>query len=143
MNPLKNRKFVWSASIFVVVLIAAATIRYVALGGVAPTNLPPAEDALAGTVAQGLVSSQDPSYVPVYGEDFRLNDTTYFENKTWVVTTIVPVKSQTDLNTVVLKKINGQYEIVLGPGTVFPVLAARSLPLSVSRHLAEKVMFHG
>lgn len=142
MNPLNNRKFVWSASIFMAALIVATTIHYVVLGGVSPTNLPPAT-ALAGTVAQGLVSSQDPSYVPVYDVDFRLNDTVYFENKAWVVSTIVPLKGQSDLTTVVLKKVDGQYEIVLGPGTVFPVLAARSLPLSVSRHLAEKMMFHG
>ncbi len=142
MNPLSNRKLVWSGSIFMVALIVATTIHYVALGGVSPTNLPPTT-ALAGTVAQSLVSSQDPSYVPVYDVDFRLNDTVYFENKDWVVATIVPLKGQTDLTTVVLKKIDGQYEIVLGPGTVFPVLAARSLPLSVSRHLAEKMMFHG
>lgn len=95
--------------------------------------------ALSGQISQALASSDGNQLtLPTYGTDYTLKNTRYFENNTWVVTTITPLHSDMNSGVVVLKKEAGVYTVVLGPGSAFSRSITVSLPDSLGRYLNQQ-----
>lgn len=124
----------------VVAIIIAFVARSVIVGHPV-ISLEPAP-GLAGSVAQSF-SIGDSKTLPVYGTDFTLENAHYFENKQWAVVTVNSVKHDFDPGVLVMKKVNGAYQAVLGPGSQFSDSYRVTLPNSVSRYLGESGYLHG
>lgn len=127
-----------------IVLVAAVIIAFIArsvIVGHPVISLEPAP-ALTGSVAQSF-SIGDSKTLPVYGTDFTLKNAHYFENKQWVVVMVNSVKHDFDPGVLVMKKVNGAYQAVLGPGSQFSDSYRVTLPNSVSRYLGESGYLHG
>ncbi len=109
--------------------------RQLLLGGSRPVSLSSAP-ALSGLVAQSLTSSGD-SQPPLAGKDFELKNERHFGND-WVVLEIAPLQNKSNAGLVVLQKISGTYEVVLGPGTSFDSSYLLSVPSDVAAYLSAK-----
>jgi hypothetical protein len=103
----------------------------------------PSSPPLTGVISQGLGISGDNTSLPVEGKDYTLKNTLYFDNRQWVVTTVIPAKNNGDVATVVLEKINGVYQIVVGPGTDFSPSYIPPLPQDVTLYLTSKGVLNG
>lgn len=122
---MKLRPQIYLTIALLAVLVAVFFVRGLILGGPA-INLSTSSSQLAGFVAPSLVTNQKDHKLPQPGKDFRVTSTDFFDNGNWAV---VGVESLPDKNgaTVVLKRVNKVYTVVLGPGTSFSkgdVLAA-------------------
>lgn len=133
-NIYIRKVIVWIV-VALIVLISVFVVQPVILQGAHTINLKSAPD-LTGQISQALTSSAAPSKLPVVGPDYTLQNTNYFENKGWAVTTIVPGGAN-QRNIVVLKQTQGIYQVVLGPGTAFPSGYTSSLPTSVAGYLIQ------
>ncbi len=125
---------VYKALAFVLLLLVSFEVRSIIFSGVPPANLGSAPP-LAGSISQSLGFLPGSNSLPVYGKDYKLQNTHYFYNKQWAVTLVVPTKSNADSPTVVLKRVNSLYQVVLGPGTAFSSSSITSLPVNVSSFL--------
>jgi hypothetical protein len=125
-----------------VLIIAVSNAKSIIYGGTELKTLSSAP-ALTGQISQVLASSSNGTLdVPIYGKDYSLQNTKYFENKSWVVTTIKPLRNNMNQNVVVLKKQAGVYAVVLGPGSAFPETTSLSMPSSLSQYLKQQGMFY-
>jgi hypothetical protein len=122
----------------VFIFMASLAIRSVVFGGVTKSiTLNPAP-RLTGVVSQSLYSGKNIVELPLAGKDYDLRDIQYFEANKWVVASVQPKYNQFDSGLVVLKLINGSYEVVLGPGSAFEKSSLVSMPKSVGSYLSNK-----
>ena len=129
--------------IALILLIAVASIKSTIYGGTKSVTLSSAP-ALTGQISQALASSNNGQLtMPLYGTDYTLQNTKYFNNNDWVVTTIKPITNTMNQSVVVLEKKAGVYSVVLGPGTAFPETTALSMPGSLGQYLKQQGMFYG
>ncbi len=135
---MKKSYMVWF-SVIIVLLIALIFMRSIVFGGATPIQLNSAP-ALTGQISQALASSRT-NTVAVYGKDYKLDNTIYFENKTWVVTNIVGLGTITD-GVVVMNKQAGIYQVVLGPGSSFASTSLQGLPSDVAQYLNQKGLIY-
>ena len=119
--------------LLVVPLIALWIARSLILGGASPVTLP-AADPLVGRISQALTSTSQLS-LPVAGKDYKIQSTSYFDNKTWAVVTIIGISNTITDGLFVLNQVNGVYTVVLGPGTAFPTSATLAMPTDVQQYL--------
>ena len=131
------------ALVILAILITVAVIMRSSLGSTPVIKLG-AGPALAGSVSQSLYNGGHQGYVPIEGIDYTLQNTKYFDNGTWVITTVSPIKQTSfDTSLVVLNQGDGFYQAVLGPGSAFPSSALRSLPSDVGQYLKTKGVIYG
>jgi hypothetical protein len=128
--------------IVLVLLIAIASVKSIIYGGTKSVSLSSAP-ALTGQISQALASSSDGKLaMPIYGTDYTLQNTKYFDNNNWVVTTIKPLSNDMNRSVVVLEKQAGVYAVVLGPGSSFPQTTSLSMPSGLSQYLSKQGMFY-
>jgi hypothetical protein len=131
-----------AGSLFIlVVVVGTLIVKSALLHGQKAVYLPAAANPLAGTVSQSLGNALGASgsgkSLPVLGEDYNLRNVRYFDNNVWAVASVVPT-SQADTTTIVMRKTNGTYQVVLGPGTAFPGSSLQNLPIDVSGYLTSQ-----
>lgn len=95
-------------------------------------------DQIAATVEDSLKSSAVGSYTPIAGKDYTVKSVKYFDNKQWVVVSILPVGTSSDPAKLVLKQQNGEYRTVVGPSNFFPPDNLVSFPSDVVNYLDAK-----
>jgi hypothetical protein len=130
-------KQILATVLFLVVLIAISVVsKNIILNGVPQTKLQVAPP-LAGTLSQSLITYKSKDVLPVIGKDFTIQSTQYFNNQQWAV---VLVSSVPDNNNaiLVLEKLNGNYQVVLGPGTSFSTTDIQTMPSNVISYLTSK-----
>lgn len=128
MNP-QTKRLIVLVTVCAILLLALVAVKPLIYGGVKPYTLSKA-GPLVGRIAQSM-SLPNSDALPVPGRDFELTNTTYFENKTWVVTTIKQLNGSSEGGMVVLKQVDGVYAIMLGPGTAFSSVDLKELPSDV------------
>lgn len=118
------------AAVFIVVVIGLAFgVRTILLGGTSVDT--PSDNSLHDAVAQKMAGTQ-------LGEsgDFSIEDAHYFEDKQWAVATVKPKQAnaaETDI--AIFQKTDDSYQVVMGPGSVFPEDTIQYLPSSVLNYL--------
>ena len=123
------------------IIIVTYVARSLILGGATVATLQPGP-ALSGTVAQSLSTSGNNASMPRAGKDFNLKIVRYFDSNSWVVVSAASPNKTNETNTVILQRIDGMYQAVLGPGTAFPNGYLQSLPSDVAQYLsAEGVIY--
>jgi hypothetical protein len=116
--------------------------RTIILGGEPVTSLAQAP-ALAGAVSVGLGQTDDSGSLQQEGQDYRLKSVRYFEDKEWAVASIKPLNNDADPAVLVLKKINGVYQTVLGPAGQFTNSYLYVMPSDVGQYLVKQGAFGG
>jgi hypothetical protein len=93
----------------------------------------------AETINIALNDTRSPDHLLVEGKDYQLEDQRFFENESWMVAAIVPIPP-TEANdaTIVLKRANTTYEVILGPGTDFSQDDLQQLPSEVAQYITKK-----
>lgn len=99
------------------------------------------QEQFGGQISQSMATNSTLD-TPQIGLDYKLEKTRYFDNNNWVVTSLRDAKDNTAKGFVVLKKIDGVYVPVLGPGTVFPSSYRLSLPADTAKYLEEAGAFY-
>lgn len=130
-NKSRNVNF-----ILVGLIIIALAARYILLGGAGAVRLGSAAP-LTGSVSQALNLGGGKISLPQAGEDYNLKTIQYFDNNSWVVASVVPLKSQFDPGTIVMQKQNDVFRVVAGPGSSFPSGYLKSLPADVGQYLTK------
>ena len=136
------RRTVGTLGMIILVVLLLLTARYLILGGASKEVRLDAAPALSGVVSQSLAASQHASDLPLAGRDFTLQNIRHFDSQQWVVAKVQPVGNTFDPSLVVLEKINGSYEVVLGPGSAFESSYLLSLPEDVAHYLELQGVFY-
>lgn len=129
-------------TVVVVAIVLTIIIRIAVLGEAQSVELAPAAP-LAGAVARGLgPNSQTSGNLPVAGKDFQISKVKYFDKGQWAVASYKPVNGNFDPGILVMKKINGVYQTMMGPGAFFSVSYTYELPTDVSQYLTSQGVIH-
>lgn len=130
-QPIKRIAF--RTILLVVVVIALFCVKPLVLHGVPVVTLA-AADPISGPISQALSGNHT---LPVYGTDFALKNTHYFnDSPPWVVTSIVGLNHKLTNGFVVLKQDTaGNYQVVLGPGSAFDRSYTQTMPADVTQYL--------
>jgi len=127
------------AIVLLTAIVSAPSIIY---GSAKPAHISTAP-ALTGQISQALAASSNGQLtMPTYGKDYRLENTKYFDDNTWVVTTIKPLNNNMNRNVVVLEKQAGVFTVVLGPGSAFPRTTELSMPGNLGEYLDSQGLFY-
>lgn len=127
------KKTIVRLCVLVLLAITALNIHTILLHGAKKVTLPDATP-LTGPVSQSFTSG-GLSKLPVYGTDYTLTNTKYFENNNWVVTEIKPKSTAVGDSWIILQKKDGVYTTALGPGTAFSSTYTNNLPSDVGLYL--------
>jgi hypothetical protein len=119
------------------VVVATLIARFVLIGSAPSVRLSVAPP-LTGAISQSLSSGGGLATLPQPGKDYDLQNTHYFDNNTWIVTTIQPITNKFNQSVVIMQQANGGYQVVLGPGSSFDNSYLLSLPTDVGQYLASK-----
>jgi hypothetical protein len=128
--------------IAVLALTGLLIARYIVLGGATKRVSLVAAPSLTGVVSQSLAASQKAARLPIANQDYRLQDIRYFDNANWAVANIQPIDNAFDPGFVIFEKLQGAYEVVLGPGSAFDSSYQLNLPKDVSQYLSEQGVFY-
>jgi hypothetical protein len=139
---MKKTPIIILSIVTLILLVAVSNAKSIIYGGTQLKTLSSAP-ALSGQISQALASTSDGELtMPIYGTDYTLQDTKYFDNSNWVVTTIKPLSNDMNRSVVVLEKQSGVYAVVLGPGSAFPETTSLSMPSSLGHYLKQQGMFY-
>lgn len=123
-------------------IVLSAIAKAVILGGEPAIGLPKAP-AMAGVVSVGLGQTDGDNSLPQEGKDYRLKSVRYFYDGKWAVVQINPLKENADPAVLVLKKINGIYQTVLGPAGQFTNSYLYVMPPDVGQYMIRQGAFGG
>ncbi|MEI6755697.1 MAG: hypothetical protein WCK80_01620 [bacterium] len=136
MLDSKNLKKLFSS---LLLILAGYLIQLFLINGVGVLKLKPAPPEL-GLVPIFYQESSKFDKLPIYGKNYTLENLKYLENGNWAAATLVSVPGKNKA-TVVMKKINGVFVVVMGPGTQFSESTLESLPLSVGTYLYSRGVY--
>jgi hypothetical protein len=136
MNKQRQPFFVIAGIILFIAAIFG--VRLLILGGVAETPL--ADNSAAQQASGSLSNSADtlqPDKPPlVAGTDYTFGDTHYFDNDQWLVAKVTLTSVQdSDSALIVMRRQNGTYQTMLGPGTAFSGESLQQIPKDVAAYL--------
>jgi len=137
-----DRRFVKTGAILGGLVVIAWMAKALLLQGLSVTTLGTAPPT-AAAVSQSLGLSASRTTLPVIDEDYSLQDVRYFQGNEWAVATVAPTKPDADTVLIVMKKIGGTYQPVLGPGVVFSSSYVYTLPPDVSQYLNKRGALNG
>jgi len=120
-------------------LVVTVLARFIITGGY-PTIKLSSASALAGPVSIGIGQGSSDT-LPVEGKDYRIKSAEFFDDKEWAVVRILPLKNKADPAILVLKKIDGVYQAVLGPSGQFSSGYFYVMPFDVSQYLTQQEAF--
>jgi len=118
--------------IVALLLLIALAVRPIILG--AKLVKLPSAPPLTGQVSQAFTSG-DTATLPRQGKDYQLQNTLYFDNRQWVVTTAKALNTTTNDSMLILHRQDGIYKVVMGPGSAFPSTQISVLPADVANYL--------
>lgn len=98
---------------------------------------------LAGAISQSIGLSGASVTLPKAGEDYTIKSVRYFISGLWAVAVVEPAHGNSDSGVVILKKINGSYEVVLGPANSFSNSYRYTLPPEITLYLNDLGVFNG
>lgn len=128
---------------FLVGLVAFCfLVRWIITGGYPTVKLPSTSSTLAGPVSIGIGQAGSGALQEA-GKDYKIESAKYFDNNEWVVVNILPLKNNADPAVMVLKKVNGFYQTVLGPAGQFSGSYFYVLPLDVYQYMVKQRVFNG
>ena len=125
-------------SIFLMLVLVVGFIAKGLILGEKVVNLGPAEP-LYGQISQLSLNGSGGNKI-LSADDYTLSNQQYLDNNAWVVTKFTPPNNQGDAGYVLMNKIGPFYEVVLGPGTVFPSNLS-GIPTSVQAYLSSQGLF--
>jgi hypothetical protein len=134
------RKIFRNILVLLGVFIISLIVKQIILNGVPLLSLSKAP-SLASSVAPYLTTPGANNF-PVYGKDFKLISSHYFDDNQWAVVTVAHLPDN-NLASLVIHRINGIYMVVLGPGTSFDGSAAESMPADVGAYLSSRGLLSG
>lgn len=138
LNLLKP--YLVASCAFLLVALGAAVARHAVLkGGVVISSV--SAPSLTGSISQGLYTGGGQVALPQPGKDYNLQDVHYFDNKRWAVAYVKPTDNNFDPGYVVLEERDGQYVVVLGPGSNFDASYQLSMPADVNTYLMGQEAF--
>lgn len=129
---MRIRNIVLSVLALVVFFYAVLFARKILLGNAELVSLP-AAPALTGQIAQTLGPGPDGALAAA-GKDYSLS-AKYFNDEGWAVVNIKPASNDFQGGFAVMKKNNGIYQVVIGPGTSIAFTQLSGLPADVSFYL--------
>ena len=124
----QNKAFLTSLTL-IFILVVVLLLRGVFVSGYI-SNIP-VGSAMSAYVEPALVNPGSTS-LPLENSGFKILKTDYEDNSSWAIVTVSKAGNQA---TLIFKKINGVYSLVLGPGTTFPVSSTYVMPASVVSYL--------
>lgn len=136
-----NRQLLKAVAVLLGMVVITLVLKSIILQGLSLVELGSAPP-LAGVVSQSLGRPGSKTELPVAGKDYTLRDTRYFNNGQWAAATIVPTQSNGDTVIVIMQKINGTYQVVLGPANEFSSSYLYTLPPELSQYLSQKGVLH-
>lgn len=92
---------------------------------------------LTGSLATSLITSGGKTVLPTEGKDYKITKSRYFYNNGWAVVSVAQASGENE-TTMVLHKIDGVYQVVIGPGTTFSKSYMLSLPADVGNYLNDQ-----
>lgn len=135
-------KYLKQLGLLLGLIIVAITVKSMMLQGIDTVRLAKAPP-LTNAVSESLDTNDLADVPPIAGVDYTLKDTHYFYDKEWVVTQVSPLQDNADTVYVVLQKIDGIYQVVVGPATIFSVSYNYSLPANVVNFLNLRGLING
>jgi hypothetical protein len=132
-----TRKQLTPLALLIALLVIAFTLQSLLLHGQPVVRLA-AGPPLAGIVSQSLGISGANNSLPVVNKDYTLQNINYFNDRSWVVVSVVPINNNADKTIVVMHMTGGLYQVVLGPGSAFPDTYLQNLPADVSQYLMNR-----
>ena len=114
--------------------VVAIAVRAIVLGSTPMVNLK-AAPSLTGIVSQSLAAAGPKTSLPVVGKDFELQNIHYLDNKSWVVASVKSISDNPSTSTIVMRQVDTDYQVVLGPGTAFSVNSSQAVPADVIKYL--------
>lgn len=119
--------------LFALIIFTALFAHFLILGGAATPAV--ANDPLSAGLSQALQDSAGNKYTPVYGKDFTVSGTTYFDQKAYVVVKVSPIGSSADPLVVVLGLKDGAYKPVGMPQNSVSALSTNGLPQDLVKYI--------
>ncbi|MEI9913493.1 MAG: hypothetical protein WDN66_00540 [Candidatus Saccharibacteria bacterium] len=129
-QPTHIKKYVGLGLVLVVVLIAGIVVRSSVIGN-KYVQLNKAQP-LYGQISQVLLTGTGGNKV-LSANDYKLSGVKYLDNQAWVVAHFTQPGSQGGY--VLLNKVGQFYQVVLGPGTLFPANLT-GIPSDVTQYLS-------
>lgn len=139
---MNRQLLIKTTAVLLVVVAVTLMVKSILLQGAPVVKLEPAP-ALAGSISQSLGTSGGKASLQVAGKDYSLRDIRYFSDGQWAAVTVVPTHSKGDTVVVVLEKIKGDYQAVLGPGNLFSSSYSYTLPTEIVQYLSQRGYLHG
>lgn len=141
MQSEVKKQLIIAYSFLGVLVVCAVITKYIVLGGLLPTTLKPAPP-LSGVIGPSLANLAVGGSIPVEGKDYNIKTVRYFSSRTYAVVLVGSLKITTDPGVLVLQKLNGNYRVILGPGTSFQQNQIQGLPDNVTEYLQTKVLIY-
>ncbi len=138
---MNNQAFKYVAAILSVVIVTLLA-NHVLLGGASVVKLE-AAPPLYGVISQSIGLSGSDTTLPKPGKDYTLKNVRYFSSGQWAAAVVAPAHENSDTTVVILKKVNGVYEVVLKPSTSFSVSYRYTLPADVIIYLDQLGVING
>jgi len=129
---MNNYKFIYAATYFIVLVFIVLVVKTIFLGGAKVVSLG-SSSFLAGQVSQTL-GPNNAGVLPVANSDYRYT-TKYFDNNSWIMVNVIPLKGNGEDTTIIFQKDGGGYKKVLGPGSAFTNNQVLGLPPDISTYL--------
>lgn len=140
MSEVNYKKIRLPLTLLTVLIVVTIIIRQTLAG--APVITLSRAAPLSGIVAQSMARGGGKTTFPIAGTDFKLSNEHYFDNNTWLVTWIIPLKVNLNQDVVVMQKVDGIYKVVLGPGGDFNSSYLIVLPSDVGDYLNQQGLFY-
>lgn len=123
-----------SMSSIILLVVVSLITKVIVLGDTDKTSLITTSSPIAGAVSRSINSSQTSNNPPLEGKNFKLQSTNYFDDKQWAVSSVTTIPDN-DTAIVVLQEVNGSYQVVVGPGTIFSSQQLQAMPSDVVNYL--------
>lgn len=136
------KKHIQLITLIVLVFIGSFIVHTLILGGHSTVKLEHA-GTISGLVAQDTSSINSQNKLQTPGKDFSLNNIKFFDNDNWAVANYIISETKESSSTIVLKKIQGTLQIILGPGTAFSSDSLQSMPPDVAEYLKNNGAVYG
>lgn len=121
--------------IFTVLMILITTILYFSLTGGFKVTALKSTASINGLISQSLFAGTLTSKVPVVNKSYRISNIRYWNNKAWITANFTSLDQADNSGTIILKNINGNYQLVLGPSNSFSSDYLISLPGNIGTYL--------
>lgn len=133
---MSNKSLLKTLGVLAGLVLFSMLARLIITGGYPTVKLSPAS-VLDGPISVGI-GQTSAGALPAAGKDYQIKNVRYFNDKEWVVVKILPLKTKADPAVLVLKKVDGVYQTVLGPAGQFSSSYLYVMPRDVGYYLSQQ-----